>query len=173
MPWTRSYLLLVLITAPAALAQMPTYRLGRTPTAEEIQAMEVNVGPMGKELPPGKGTAKEGAAIYAKKCAFCHGANGQGAGPFPRLVGGRIHPFATTIWDYISTSMPRSMANPGLLEGTLTPDEVYALTAFILFQSKIIQESDVMDARSLPRVRMTTRDKRLDRMVPPAEDATP
>jgi len=153
-----------------ALAQMPTYRLGRTPTAEEIRAMEVNVGPMGKELPPGKGTSEEGAAIYAKKCAFCHGAKGQGVGPFPRLVGGKTHPFATTIWDYIETSMPRSMANPGLRDGKLTPDEVYALTAFILYQDKIIQETDVMDAKSLPRVRMPTRDSRLDRLTPVVEE---
>ena len=167
----RTYLVLILMTPPSALAQMPTYGLGRTPTAEELQAMEVNVGPMGKGLPPGKGTAQEGAAIYAKKCAMCHGPKGQGVGPFPRLAGGRIHPFATTIWDYIYTSMPRSLANPGMREPTLPPDEVYALTAFILSLDKIIEESEVMDAKSLPRVRMPTRDPRLDRLAHPPEDS--
>src|ERR1700726_2393635 len=76
------------LVANAALAQTPSYKnIGRTPSKEEIQAWDISVGPDGKGLPPGQGTAKEGAAIFATKCATCHGLNGEGAKIGPRLVG--------------------------------------------------------------------------------------
>ena len=156
-------------------AQSPTYRLGRAPSAEEIRVWDIAISPTGKELPPGKGTAKEGAALYVRKgCAGCHGESGSGAhaptliarkGPQPRpsvpclspcvndsnAMG--IHsPFATTIWDYINRGMPLGK------EGTLTPNEVYSLTAFLLYKNDVIQEGDVMDDQSLPKVRMPNRD---------------
>jgi cytochrome c len=123
------------------------------------------VGPQGKELPPGRGTAREGASIYAQKCAACHGATGT-EGPADRLVGGQgtlagdrpvrtvgsYWPYATTVWDYINRAMP--VNNPG----SLTPNEVYALTAFILSRNGIVQETEVMDRESLPKVRMPNRD---------------
>src|ERR1700694_5739593 len=105
----------------SALAQGPTYGVGRTPTAEEIRALDISIGPTGEELPPGKGTAKEGAQLYRTKgCAGCHGATGIGGTP-PNLKSkdganpngwarGRIlpmrSPFATTVWDYINRGMP-------------------------------------------------------------------
>ena len=68
-----------LLIGVSALAQGPTYGVGRTPTAEEIRALDISIGPTGEELPPGKGTAKEGAQVYrAKGCAGCHGAAGMG-----------------------------------------------------------------------------------------------
>ena len=149
-------------------AQMPTYRVGRAPTPEEIRAADNVVGPMGKELRPGRGNARDGAPIFAQKCAMCHGAEGQGGGPFPGLVGDHTHPFATTYWSIINNSMPRALPAGGLRNGTLTTDEVYALTAWILFKNGIIQEDTVMNAESLPRVRMPRRDPRLDGWAPPA-----
>jgi len=154
----------VLLMGAAALAQSPTYGVGRTPSAEEIRAWDISIGPTGEELPPGRGTAKEGAQLYAQKgCAGCHGKTGT-EGPAPNLVGkadpktdtwerGRIlpirAPFATTVWDFINRGMPLGR------EGTLTADEVYALTAFLLYKNDVIKsEDEVMDAESLPKVKM-------------------
>ncbi len=160
---------IVLLGARIALTQTPSYKnVGRTPTKEEIQAWDISVGPDGRGLPVGHGTAEEGATILAAKCASCHGPDGMGGKVGPRLIGtkadmeslttlkpsriaGSYWPYATTIWDYINRGMPR---NNG---GTLKPDEVYALTAFILARSGVIQEGDVMDAKSLPKVQMPNR----------------
>lgn len=158
-----------LMVANVALAQAPSYsKVGRTPTKQEIEAWDISVGPDGKGLPVGQGTAAEGATIYAAKCAVCHGPEGQGAKIGPRVVGGIADtetlttlkpvrsvggywPYATSVWDYIRRAMPRSQS------GTLTPNEVYSLTAFILFRSKIIQESDVLNEKTLPKVQMPNR----------------
>jgi S-disulfanyl-L-cysteine oxidoreductase SoxD len=151
----------------AALAQAPDYRnVGRTPSQQEIRAWDIAIGPDGKELPPGSGTATGGAKIYANRCAACHGANLEGSPLGPRLEGGEgtfktlypvrtigsYWPFATTLWDYINRAMPRNQ------EGSLSADEVYSLTAFLLYRNKIIQEGDVIDAKSLPKVKMPNRD---------------
>ena len=160
-------LMMVMVAGTAALAQMPTYNVGRAPTKEEIQTADIIAGPSGKELPPGKGTAQEGEGIFMKKCVACHGKNGEGSKIAPQLIGKKpLHPFATTIWSFINSAMPRSMAEIGVRDGTLSPDEVYALTAYLLYKDGVIQESDVMDAKSLPRVHMPTRDRRLDKLVP-------
>ena len=146
---------------------MPTYHLGRVPTEEEVRALDQVVGPAGKELPPGKGTAQEGAAIFAKKCVACHGVNGEGTKLAPRLVKLEpMHPFATTIWSFINTAMPRSVADLGARNGTLSSDEVYALTAFILYKNGIIKEADVMDQRTLPRVHIPVRDRHVEGLAP-------
>jgi S-disulfanyl-L-cysteine oxidoreductase SoxD len=118
----------------------PTYGLGRTPSAEEIRARDINIGPTGDELPSGRGTAKEGEKVYTLQgCIVCHGPEGAGGGPAPALKSKTSQdlpiwkrerilplraPFATTVWDYIHRGMPLGR------EGTLTPDEVYALTAY-------------------------------------------
>lgn len=150
-----------------AFAQSPSYtNVGRTPSKEEIQAWNQSVGPQGKELPPGSGTAKQGAELFANKCAACHGANGEGSQLAPRLVGGRgpltspapsrtlanYWPFATTIWDYINRAMPPKQ------EGSLNPNDVYALTAFILYRNEIVPEDQVINAASLPKVKMPNRE---------------
>ena len=175
MRWPGFYFLGIALSAAATVrAQMPTYHVGRAPTEEEIRAQDITVGPAGNELPPGRGTAAEGAPIYAKRCAQCHGATGkEGGRQFPVLVGpNRLerYPFATTIWDYINTAMPRNLPKIGLRDGTLTADEVYALTAYLFYLNGIIREDAVMDAKSLPRVRMPKRDPHLDRLAPQADD---
>lgn len=169
---TLRVLACVVLLGGSALAQSaPKYGLGRAPTAEEVRAWDISIGPTGAELPPGRGTAKEGAQLYRSKgCAGCHGANGIG-GQAPELkskVGpdvdlwrrGRIlplrSPFATTVWDYINRGMPLNR------EGTLTPDEVYALTAYLLFINDVVPEDQVLDAQSLPKVQMPIGDRYAD-----------
>jgi mono/diheme cytochrome c family protein len=161
MGWLKA-LPFVLLMGVSALAQSPTYGVGRTPTAEEIRALDISIGPTGEELPPGRGTAKDGAPVYKQKCAVCHGADGAGgAAPILKSKAGpetpiwkreRIlplrSPFATTVWDYINRGMPLGR------EGTLTADEVYALTAYLLFINQVIPEDEVLDAQSLPKVKM-------------------
>jgi len=153
----------VLLLGVSAMAQSPTYGVGRTPSAEELRAWDISIGPTGAELPPGRGTAKEGAQLYVQKgCAVCHGATGTG-GAAPILKGkadpkiaawdrGRIlpirSPFATTVWDYINRAMPLGK------EGSLAPNEVYALTAFLLYINEVIPEDQVLDNQSLPKVKM-------------------
>jgi mono/diheme cytochrome c family protein len=164
-------LTLVLFMGVSALAQSPTYGVGRTPTPEELRAWDISIGPTGEELPPGRGTAKEGAQVYrAKGCAGCHGATGiEGKAPILKSKAGpagsdvdiwkreRIlplrAPFATTVWDYINRAMPLNR------EGTLTADEVYALTAFLLNINGVIPEDEVLDAQSLPKIKMPIGDR--------------
>jgi cytochrome c len=161
--------MIALLLVRPALAQSPTYGVGRTPTPDEISALDIAIGPTGEELPPGRGTAKEGAILFQQKgCAGCHGKEGIGAiapalqsnkGPdVPLWERGRgtsgwmilplTAPFATTVWDYIHRGMPLGK------EGTLKADEVYALTAYLLFVNKVIPEDQVLDKESLPKVKM-------------------
>src|ERR1035437_8077513 len=79
---------MALLACGAAMAQSPTYKVGRSPTEAELHPSDAVVGPEGKELPPGSGTAKEGATLYAAGCTSCHGKNGEGIYPYSRLVGG-------------------------------------------------------------------------------------
>jgi mono/diheme cytochrome c family protein len=156
-----------------AQGSMPHSNVGKTPTQEEIKAWDIAVGPSGKELPPGSGTAKQGAVVFAAKCSMCHGAELQGntggdpnfVMAAPALVGGfgtlkNFHPvrktgnylpFATTIYDFINRAMPR------FEERTLKPDEVYATTALILYKNGIIKEDFVIDAKTLPEIQMPNR----------------
>src|SRR5258706_5330520 len=154
----------VLLLASPAFAQSPTYGVGRTPTAEEIRARDISIGPTGEELPPGRGTAKDGAKVFERKgCVACHGKAGIGGGPAPALQSKKGQdvpiwererilplsaPFATTVWDYIHRAIPLGNA------GTLTADEVYALTADLLFLNKPIPEHKVLAEESLPKVKM-------------------
>lgn len=122
----------------------------------------LTIGPGGENLPPGSGTATEGALVFTQRgCSACHGPTGV-EGPALVLVGGRATmassyfpivqwPFATMIWDYVHRAMPYDRP------GRLTYDEVYALTAYLLFRNGIIQEGDVMDAKTLPLVQMPHR----------------
>ena len=157
----------VLLLGGSALAQ--TYGVGSTPSEAEVRAWDISISPTGKELPPGRGTPKEGAQLFVQKgCVGCHGAKGAG-GLAPKLVKaeggpnvapwdlGRVLPFrapyATTVWDYINRAMPLGR------EGTLTADEVYALTAFLLYINEVIPEDDVLDAQSLPTIKMPIGDR--------------
>ena len=160
-------------------AFMPADQLGigRTPRPEELRAIDIEVLPDGRGLPPGRGTAEEGKAVYASRCMTCHGATGK-EGPQDVLVGGQgtlasakplktvgsYWPYATTLWDYINRAMP--FDHPG----TLTADQVYAATAYLLYLNGIIGERDPMNQESVPRVRMPNR----DRFVPdPRPDVVP
>jgi cytochrome c len=156
-------LLLGSLLGSPAIAQSPTYGVGRTPTAEELRRMDISIGFEGDELPAGRGNAKEGAQIFVQKaCVGCHGVAGLG-GMAPILQSKmpvetpiwkkeRILPLrapnATVVWDYINRGMPLG------LEGTLTPNEVYSLTAYLLFLNKVIPEDQVLDQRNLPKVKM-------------------
>jgi S-disulfanyl-L-cysteine oxidoreductase SoxD len=146
-------------------AQAERLGIGRVPTRAEIDALDVSVAPSGAGLPVGRGTAREGAPLYAAMCAACHGPRGEGIGDFPPLSGGRgtlrsaspvltvgsYWPYATTLWDYTRRGMPY------LAPGTLKPNEVYALTAFVLQLNGVVEMDTVLDARSLPAVVMPNR----------------
>ena len=161
---------LLVAAAPAVLAAQRAFPDVGTPLSQaEIQGFDHMIGPEGKELPAGRGTAKEGAVVFAKRCEVCHGQNGQN-GVLRRLVLGSpgkpyrgpfnaaekdsvaYYPYATIAWDYINRAMP--VPKPG----SLTHDEVYAVVAFLLYRNGIIGETDVMDAQSLPKVQMPNRD---------------
>ena len=167
-------LLMILGLSQISEAQSPTYGVGRTPTPEEVSKWDITIGPDGQALPPGHGTAVEGAGVFVRRACFgCHGETGSG-GPAPTLIRSdgktkspnpclspcvgdanlmAFHsPYATTLWDYINRAMPLTK------QGTLKPNEVYALTAFILYKNGIIKEDEVMDEHTLPKVRMPNRD---------------
>jgi cytochrome c len=164
----RSRLLLaaaLLAIAGAARAQEKP-RFGVLAAPEEIAPWDITVEPDGGGLPPGSGTARQGAAVYAAKCQSCHGENGTG-GPATRLAGvkgtigaktariktiGTFWPYATTIFDYVYTAMPFQRTK------SLTHDETYAVTAYLLYLNGIIGENDVIDADTLPKVKMPNRD---------------
>jgi cytochrome c len=169
----------ILVVAAVVVAQSPPRRvgLGTPATPEQVAALDIDVGPDGAGLPPGGGSAREGAGVYAQTCAACHGANGEGGtadplvgaepketlpfGPdYERWRGGRpdvpftignYWPYATTVFDYVRRAMPASAP------GSLTADETYALTAWLLARNGIIADAAVMNAETLPRVRMPAR----------------
>ncbi len=154
----------VLLIAVPLSAQGPSYGLGRTPTADEIKSWDIAISPDGKELPPGSGTAAEGSRIYMANCAACHGKTGK-EGPNDVLVGGQgtlntkkpvrtigsYWPYATTVWDYINRSMPFNKP------GSLSANEVYAVTAYLLSLNGIIPNDEVMNAKTLPQIKMPNR----------------
>lgn len=160
-PDTRTAPILAPVEPEAGTGDGPNH-IGRPPTARELAQWDISIGPDGAELPPGSGTATQGALVFTQRdCSTCHGPTGV-EGPANVLVGGEptisssyfpiVHwPFATMIWDFIHRAMPYD--HPG----RLTDDEAYALTAFLLFRNGIIEEDDVMDATSLPRVQMPHR----------------
>jgi S-disulfanyl-L-cysteine oxidoreductase SoxD len=145
------------------------YGLGQPATAAEIASRDVDVGPDGAGLPPGRGSASEGAAIFATRCAVCHGERGEGKPPmYPALIGrdpraeqfvfgqqagltrtiGNYWPNATTVFDYVRRAMPQPAP------GSLTNDEVYALTAYLLAANQVIASDATLDSASLSRVKM-------------------
>jgi S-disulfanyl-L-cysteine oxidoreductase SoxD len=149
----------------AGTAAAETPGLGKPIAEGDITAWNIDVLPDGTGLPAGSGTAKQGAPIYAQKCALCHGENGVNPAPgflpmvgpskFDRIDTMKTIPYykhATTLFDVMRRSMPYPMPK------TLTNDELYALSAYILALNKIIGEEEVMDAKSLPQVKMPNRD---------------
>ena len=149
--------------AGGALAQTP--RLGKPVSEADVAAWDISAMPDGTGLPPGSGTPAQGAKIYVEKCISCHGENGTGK-PFAALVGGtpltngietpktiaNFWGYSTIVFDFIRRAMPFQQPR------TLTNDEVYSLTAYILALNKIIDDKDVMNAETLPKVKMPNRD---------------
>ena len=165
----RALAVLMLAGVPAAAAAQPPdaaaaapLGLGRAATAEEIAALDIDVRPDGAGLPLGGGTVADGARVWDRACRACHGAEGEGGIAAP-VVGrdpaarpptvGNYWPYATTLYDYIYRAMP------GNAPGTLTPDEVYGLVAWILNRNDIVDDQAVMNAATLPDVVMPARDR--------------
>jgi cytochrome c len=151
------------------------FGVGRPATAQQVAALDRDVDTTGHGLPEGRGTVDEGAAVYAAKCASCHGARGEGQATYPKLVSppptgataldsfpfvrdhkipktvGNYWPYATTLYDYLRHAMPYDRP------GTLTPNETYALVAWLLAENAVVPRTAVMDARTLPAVRLPAR----------------
>ena len=156
--------LVVVLGAVAAAAGGPG--LGQPVTEADLKAWDISIGPDGAGLPPGSGTAVQGAAVYAEKCELCHGKEGKGGrnivlvGGIGTLAGpgeavktvGSYWPYATTVFDFIRRTMPWTQPR------TLTSDETYAVTAYLLKLNGIVGDDDVINAETLPKVRMPNRD---------------
>jgi len=146
---------IALLAAPAFAAETPG--LGQKVTEGDLALWDISIGPDGKGLPPGSGTPAEGAPIFAQKCELCHGKEGKGAisgalvSATERTMASYV-PNATTMFDFVRRAMPWPQPK------SLTNEEVYALTAYILALNKIIGENDAMDAQTLPKVQMPNRD---------------
>ena len=161
-------------SASASVPHSPLHYagIGRRATRGEEQAWNIDVNPTGRGLPPGSGRYAEGAAIFAQKCAACHGSHGEGLATYPKLIGrdpragfpfgqdshlaktiGNYWPYSTTLYDYIHRAMPLTAP------GSLQPNETYSLVAFLLAENEIIDRNTAIDARSLPRIRMPARDR--------------
>lgn len=169
---------------PAASGALPErFGFGRPATPEEIARLDIDVRPDGRGLPAGHGTPAQGAAIYASRCAVCHGPEGEGTPLAGALVGrtpgdvfdfgeasgrdrtrtvGNYWPYATTLFDYVRRAMPFDQP------GSLSDEEVYAVSAYLLHRNDLLPEDAVLDSASLPRVRMPAR----DRFVPDDREGT-
>ena len=155
MSLSEGLLLILLLAAGPAWGQGEVFKLGRAPTQDEVRAWDIAISPTGEELPVGKGLAGDGAQLFVQRCAACHGPEGTG-GVAPRLVGRNTvtatWPFATSLWDYINRAMPLYQ------EGTLSSDEVYALTAYLLYKAEVIEQNDILNQDNLAAVEMPNRD---------------
>jgi len=158
----RHIILVGLIAAAPSIAADAALNIGTAIDEDAAAAKGISALPSGSGLPAGRGSAVEGSKIYQQQCASCHGERGEGKADFAALVGGRgtlasdkplltvgsYWPTATTIFDYISRAMPYQAP------GSLSADEVYALTAWILSENKIIDKSQVLDRAALLKVTM-------------------
>lgn len=151
-------------TVPARAAETPHF--GQPIAPDELTAWDISIGPDGAGLPPGHGTPKEGEAVYVAKCQACHGEKGRGrpndvlVGGFGTIVSdrpavrtvGSYWPYASTLFDYVRRAMPFNAPK------SLTSDEVYAVSAYIFHLNGLIGADDVLDAQSLPKIKMPNRD---------------
>jgi S-disulfanyl-L-cysteine oxidoreductase SoxD len=162
--WHRN-IALAAVAALSISSSALAYEFGRTATPEEMKLWDIDVRPDGKGLPDGSGTVGHGKEVYAENCAACHGENGQG-GIKDRLVGGRgtlasdnpirtvgsFWPYATTLFDYIHRAMPYQAP------GSLSVDDTYAVTAYLLNLNGLLPNDAKLDQVSLPKVQMPNRD---------------
>ena len=143
--------------------------MGRTATAAEIAALDWGIPPDGAGLPAGSGSARQGKEIYKTHCRACHGERGLGdsadklagaemglSDEWPEKTVGNYWPYATTLFDFIRRSMP--MTNPG----SLSANEVYAVTAYILYLNQIVAEDEPLNAQTLPAIEMPNWDGFVD-----------
>lgn len=158
-------LLVVGATVLAAPAWSGPYGFGTPATPEQVEAWDISIGRNGENLPEGSGTVAEGRVVYEERCAACHGEEGEG-GIGDRLVGGQdtlatdkpvktigsYWRYAPTLFDYINRAMPQDAPQ------SLSPEEVYAVSAYLLFLNGIVPENARMDAQALPAVVMPNRD---------------
>ena len=171
--------ILATLSAGVARAGEP-YGLGQPATSQQIAGWDIDVSPNGAGLPPGSGDAQQGEAIFAAKCAACHGAHGEGK-PMDRLVGGigtlrdkkpektvgSFWPYATTLFDYVRRAMPLNAPQ------SLTPDEVYAVSAYVLFLNAIVPQDTTLDADNLAKIKMPNRDGFVSAYPAPGAGAKP
>ena len=162
---SRAALAAVFVCVAGAVPAQPAGTFGRAASAEEVAAWNIDVKPDGAGLPRGRGTVAEGQTIYANSCAACHGATGV-EGPKDRLVGGQgslntdkpiktigsYWPYATTVFDYIRRAMPYHAP------GSMAPDEVYSVVAWLLFRNGIVAGNATVDQQSILKVQMPNRD---------------
>jgi cytochrome c len=160
--------------SPSSSTTVPAggYALGRAATAAEIAAVDLDVGISGEGLPPGRGDATHGEQIFRDKCSVCHGARGEGVPPNPKLIGrepregfpfandltatrtiGNFWPYATTLFDYVRRAMP--LANPG----TLSSDDLYSVTAYLLAANEVLPAGATLDSATLVAVKMPARER--------------
>jgi mono/diheme cytochrome c family protein len=165
---SRTLLAAVLVAlSGAAFAASPGhYGYGAPATPDQIAGWDIDARPDGVGLPPGSGSVEKGANVYADQCTACHGTFGEGEGRFPKLAGGEgtltserpepsvgsYWPFAVTLFDYINRAMPFPSPH------TLSADDVYALTAYVLNINNIVANNFVADRNSLPKVKMPNHD---------------
>jgi mono/diheme cytochrome c family protein len=154
----------IVATCGSVRAADSSYGLGQPATPQEIAGWNIDVRADGAGLPPGRGGVSEGRDIYAQKCSVCHGQNGEGT-PMDPLAGGAgslttarplrtvgsYWPYATTLFDFIRRAMPFNAPQ------SLTPNQVYAVAAYVLYLNKIVPADAVLDAKTLPRVAMPNR----------------
>ncbi|HEY4215517.1 MAG TPA: cytochrome c [Gemmatimonadaceae bacterium] len=147
------------------------FGLGHAASAADIAAMNIDVSPNGAGLPAGSGTPEEGAKVFAANCAACHGTNGEGKPPYPQLIGGpkgnvdfasdakiprtigNYWPYATTLYDYIRRAMPQTAP------GSLSADQIYAVTAYLLEREGLVSAGTTLDAKALVAVAMPARSR--------------
>jgi S-disulfanyl-L-cysteine oxidoreductase SoxD len=154
----------LLPTSSVYAGQVTNYGLGTTPTQAQIDGWSIAVRPDGQGLPPGKGSVNEGQTLFENNCSVCHGTFGEGSGRYPvlaeegKLTGdrpaktvGTYWPYATTLFDYINRAMPFPAPH------TLTADQVYAITSYILNLNNIVDNNFVADKNTLPQVKMPNR----------------
>ncbi len=159
--FTRSLLAVVMVGLATSALAAETPMLGKPISPADLAPWDISIAPDGAGLPPGKGTAKQGKQIFFEKCSYCHGEGGQGT-PADRLVGGQgtltsdtpiktigsYWPYATTLFDFIRRAMPLNEPQ------SLTNEEVYALSAYLLAANDIVPMNTTLNAKSLPKVKM-------------------
>jgi S-disulfanyl-L-cysteine oxidoreductase SoxD len=158
-------LVLACAASPLGHAAGADYAIGQPIDPKAIAAWDIDIDAAGRNLPAGSGDVAHGKQIFAAKCAACHGANGEGGigdplvggtstltSAKPRKTVGSYWPYATTLFDYIRRAMPYNAPQ------SLSADEVYAVSAYLLYLNKIVPDDTRLDARSLPRVKMPNRD---------------